>query len=459
MAKRFTIDDWQQRLNKLNQPLLIIEKRKEDKKEVFTLQCYKCGGTFDADRRALKTACLLREKGKYQINWCPICNRRNVVKGINDVATLRKDLIQYFDDFEDSQKYGIGNHERVRLRCPVCKQTKMSQVCDLCAKGFHCDYCNDNVSLGEKIIRNLILQLPIKEYDFEFTDSWTQSKRYDCFFKYDNKKYLIEVDGEQHIKNTSWSSKEWQNQNDSLKSKLAQDNGFHLIRIKAYKTDFDYIKQSVLESKLSELFDLSEIDWNVICKQTVTSRNVEIVEYYMSHKTMLIKDMAEHFHVSQPTLTRTLEKLTKIGMCDYSREKVFLNGRKTCVENRIKDNISFTVFSPSKENLGTFKTASECLYELKEELVGIGLEKRTLSTILYQGSSFKGYTFVYENGLYNYHKDKHPNLFVMCELYNNGLSIKEIAIKMNISTAKVYKNVIAGANMGICNYLGRNKIL
>jgi very-short-patch-repair endonuclease len=338
MARRFTIDDWQQRLNKLNQPLLIVGKYKQGKKEIFTLQCYKCGVSFEADRLSLFTACNLREKGKYQTNWCPICNKKKIRRGINDVATLRKDLIKYFDNPNDAEKYGIGSHARVKLRCPICNQPKTLQVCDLCSKGFHCDYCNDNVSLGEKIIRNLILQLPIEEYDFEFTDSWTQNKRYDCYFMYDNKKYLIEVDGEQHIKNTSWSSKEWQNQNDLFKTKLALDNGFYLIRVKAYKTDFDYIKQSVLESELSEIFDLSKIDWNVICKQTVTSRNVEIAKYYKEHEDMMLKDIAEHFHISYPTLTSTLRKMTQLGICDYSKEKAFKNGRVQCGKNRAEKN-------------------------------------------------------------------------------------------------------------------------
>lgn len=330
MARKFTIDDWQQRLNKLKQPLIIIDKRtqKNSKRELFKLQCYKCGGTFEVDRKAIKTACILREKGKKDVNWCPYCNDHRILKGFNDVATIRYDLMKYFVNKQDAENYGVGSNTRVLLICPKCKQTKTIRIADLCAHGFHCDYCNDNVSLGEKMIRNLLLQLPIEDYDYEFTDKWTLGKRYDVWFVYQGVNYLIEVDGEQHIKNTSWSTKEWQEKNDALKTKLAKKNGFELIRIKAYKTDFEYIKQNILKSQLGKIFDLSNIDWEKILNQTITSDNLLIAQYYREHPNLMMKDIAEHFHISYPTLSHTLEKMAQIGVCDYSKEKTFRNGRR-----------------------------------------------------------------------------------------------------------------------------------
>ena len=71
---------------------------------------------------------------------------------------------------------------------------------------------------------------------------------------------------------------------------------------------------------------------------------------------------------------------------------------------------------------------------------------------LFNGENYKGFRFVYENGLYEYHKSRHPYLFEMCDLFNNGKSVKEIALMRNISTTKVYASLIAGTNMGICSY-------
>lgn len=451
-GKRYTVDDWQQRLNSLNQPVLIVGKHKQGKKEIFKIQCYKCGGIFAADRRALHTACNLRELGKKKVNWCPYCNNKRCLTGVNDVATLRKDLLKYFVNPEIAREHGVGCHIRVKLRCPECKQIKTLQLSDLCSKGFHCDYCNDNVSLGEKMLRNLIVQLPIEEYDFERSEPWSQNKRYDVYFVYKSIKYLIEVDGEQHVKDTSWSAKEWQRENDNLKTTLALQNGYELIRIKAYKTDFDYIKRSILESRLSDLFDLSDIDWNLICKQTVTSRNIEIAEYYMEHKGITMMEMASHFHVSTPTIQSALKKLSKIGLCEYSKEKVIKNALNYRKEQMVKDNTPFTVYAPDGTNLGKFKSGNECYRIMKDTFDSIDLKRRQLSDIIFKGDEYKGYKFIYDNGLYQFHKEHHPQLFVACELFDSGVSIREISEKMNSNTSTIYKYLIAGKNMGICTY-------
>lgn len=337
MARRFTIEEWQNRLNEIQQPLVIVGKyrQKESKKEIFTIQCYKCGGIFEATRYSIRSACDSRMQNPQISNWCPICHGSQIIRGINDVASLRPDLVKYFVNQEEAQKYGTGNPARVQLRCLECGQVKQARIADLCRYGFHCDYCNDNVSLGEKIVRNLILQLPIDEFDYEFVDAWTQNKRYDAYFLYRKVKYLIEIDGEQHIKNTSWSTEEWQGENDLLKTDLALKNGFRLIRIKAYKTNFEYIKKNILNSELSKIFDLSHIDWDIICKQTVTSRNLEIAKYYQEHEGIMIKEIASYFHVSTPTVTSSLRKLSMVGLCDYSKEKAFANGRKRNGQNMV----------------------------------------------------------------------------------------------------------------------------
>lgn len=89
---------------------------------------------------------------------------------------------------------------------------------------------------------------------------------------------------------------------------------------------------------MSNIFNLDKIDWDVICKQTVTSRNIEIAEFYNKHENMMLKDIAKHFHISQPTITKVLAKMSYLGMCDYSKEKAFKNGRIQNGKNMIRKN-------------------------------------------------------------------------------------------------------------------------
>ena len=334
MARRYTIADWQQKLNALNQPLIVVNSRKENGKEIFSIQCCECNNIFEVDRKAISTACILRKNNIYTTRWCPICNKKKCVEGLNDIATVRKDLIEYFVNPEDAKKYSVGSHAKVLLKCPDCGNEKTSVVSNLCTNGFSCNYCSDNLSLGNKIMRNLCLQLPLDEYDFEFTDIWTQGKQYDCYFSYNNIKYLVEIDGRQHFMDTDWATKEQQEQNDLLKNYLAQKNGYKIIRIKACKSNFDYIKENILKSELSEIFNLENINWDIIYKQTITSMDIIIADYYMSHKDLFLKEIANYFHISYPTLKKALQKMTKIGLCDYSKEKSFKNAMRLLKERR-----------------------------------------------------------------------------------------------------------------------------
>lgn len=318
-----SINEWKKRFSEVLPHIRILNdtRPKGTNADPFILYCDVCGGKFNANRKALQTAYYSRKNGKAKDNWCPICNGGYCSRGINDIATVREDLVKYFYNPIDATKYSIGSHKRVKLKCPDCGKSKFMAVCDLCSKGFSCDYCSDNISFPNKICRNLILQLPVEKFDFEFVDVWTENKRYDCYFRYNNIDYLIEIDGEQHTKDTSWSTRQWQEENDKFKTTLAYNNGYELIRIRAYKSTFDYIKKQILQSKLSELFDLSNINWEEIYNKAITNANLEICNYYTEHTDMMLKDIADHFHISMPTLSSTLNKLSQLGLCNYKKHQ------------------------------------------------------------------------------------------------------------------------------------------
>jgi len=60
--------------------------------------------------------------------------------------------------------------------------------------------------------------------------AWAQNKKYD--FLLNDYNLIIELDGRQHFKQVSnWISPEKNKTNDELKNKLANDNGYTVIRI------------------------------------------------------------------------------------------------------------------------------------------------------------------------------------------------------------------------------------
>ena len=60
-----------------------------------------------------------------------------------------------------------------------------------------------------------------------------------------------------------------------------------------------------------------------------------VYDYYQEHEGIMIKEIASYFHVSMPTVTSSLRKLSMVGLCDYTKEKAFANGRKRNGQNMV----------------------------------------------------------------------------------------------------------------------------
>ena len=331
MSAKITLEEWNRRVQEMNPSARIVNSCTINGEDVYIIHCNDCGATYDVRSRLLKTAYSHRQKNtnKTQQKYCPICTRHRCYRGINDVATVRKDLLPYFVNIEDAKNYTPGSSHVALLRCPYCNKTRKMSLNQLSFQGFICKYCADSISIPNKMLRGVMLQLPVEDLKFEFSSGWSCKKKYDCYFIYNSKKYLVEIDGEQHIRNTEWSTQQVQQENDKLKSKLAKENNYNLIRIPAYDSDLNSIKGNILKSELATIFDLTHLKWDEIYKGTASNVNIEICNYYNEHKKeIMMKDMAKHFHICTRTLTLILQRMTKLGLCQYSQEESFINRGK-----------------------------------------------------------------------------------------------------------------------------------
>ena len=101
-------------------------------------------------------------------------------------------------------------------------------------KVHSCPMCSDGISYPNKFLRAFIKQLPITEYIFEYSPKWARNKRYDAYFIFDNKEYVVEMDGIQHTKTTYWSSYKEQKDNDVEKEYFAKNNGVNVVEPTVY---------------------------------------------------------------------------------------------------------------------------------------------------------------------------------------------------------------------------------
>lgn len=208
--------------------------------------------------------------------------------------------------------------------CPHCHYKKRVKINYLCKVGFTCPKCNDNISYPNKFGRELLSQLPVENVIYEYSPKWANKKSYDNYFEYKGNKYILEMDGKQHSDNIThiWkTSKEEQLQNDTIKTQLANEHNINLIRIDCYYSNLNYIKKSILNSELSQIFNLNNIDWDACDRFCKESFVIKIAKYWEEHPTYTNNMIADHFQVCRETARRTLNKARKLGLCNYVNNK------------------------------------------------------------------------------------------------------------------------------------------
>lgn len=264
-----------------------------------------------------------------------ICNVTKYCKIVcsqcNSLYFKRPDLISYIVDIEESKNHSYCSNSRIRVKCPFCGYESQITISGLTFQGFHCQVCGDNKSYPSKIISNLLKQLNVN-FISEYTPQWVLGKRYDFYFELEEK-YIIEVDGNFHyVDNTlSGQTKEQSQFIDDEKNKLAEENGIHMIRVECRKSNLQYIKNSILHTQqMTELFDLSYINWEECNEYAITSLQKTAADMWMMGYNL--KEIKIFTNLSLTTIRRYLKNCADCGLCNYDpmveKEKNYKN--KVC---------------------------------------------------------------------------------------------------------------------------------
>lgn len=271
--------------------------------------CTVCGQCFE---KMLTSPFISNKKSS-----CSVCANRVIVKGFNDVATTRPDLIKYFKNKDDVYKYGHGMTKILTFVCPDCRYEKEMKIEVLAREGFGCPCCGDGISYPNKFVRSFIRQLNLDNICFEYSPNWAKRYFYDCYFEYENKKYIIEVDGQQHFKKSSnfEMTLEEVQKRDKEKTVLAQGNGYILIRIDAQKSNKNYLSHQIKNSLLSKLFDLNLVDWEKCDLDATSNLAKEVCIYADETMPNKYKDVSQKFNLSEGTIRDYLKQGVKYGWC------------------------------------------------------------------------------------------------------------------------------------------------
>ena len=207
-------------------------------------------------------------------------------------------------------------------------------------KDFGCNRCSDGISYPSKFITALLSQLDVI-FKTEYKDEWTDGRKYDYFIK--DYKLIIEVHGLQHYKGgferANGRNLSEEQTNDKYKQKLAYQNGYsdsNYIVLDCRKSNVDWIRNSVMNSKLPQVlnFNESDIDWMFCDKCANNSRIIEICKMWNSGSYRNTEEIAQKLGLSRGTVIGVLNRGRRLNMTSYNGNNEVLVTLRQNAENK-----------------------------------------------------------------------------------------------------------------------------
>lgn len=327
---------------------------------------------------------------------CNVCcsASQKVLKGYNDIATTDPWMIDLGVSVEDAETHTHSSGKRIVVKCPHCEKEKEIVISSIYnEKSIGCS-CGDGVSYSEKFIISLLDQLNIQ---YIHDGYYIENKRYDFYLQ--DYRCIIETHGIQHYKQTTRKgnrvrSLTEEQRNDKYKKQLALNNGIDkYIVLDCRESNLEHIKNSIMNSELLNLFNLSKVDW-LKCEEFALSNQVEKVCEYWNNKEEweTTTDLANKFNLSITTIRRYLKQGYKLGWCtDYNPDDELKKAYKFAIKSTAKP---VKVFKSDKL-LGIYPSVSE-LSRQSEEIFGVKLSSSKIGLVCNgKRNHHKGFTFKY----------------------------------------------------------------
>ena len=388
----------------------------------YKYKCNKCGNENWIEESGLLSD---RQQG------CNVCcpNPQKIVLGINTIWDTDRWMCDLGVSEEDSKKYTSQSNKKITATCPDCGREKTITISNV----YKCHsigcICSDGISYPEKIMSSALKQLNIN-LKTEFSPKWCtytdykdknkiKTGKYDFLLDnvfIDGKQVIIEMDGGFHYIDNKMSgqTKEESEYIDNMKDKSALKNGYEVIRIDCRYSELRFIKQNILNSRLSKILNLNDINW-FKCEEFALSNRVKEACDLWNSGIKSTKKIGEIMRLGTSTVGTYLNKGSNLKWCDYNGKLVQTNNSK--LNNKqveiFKDYKSFGIF-PSCKELGIYS----------EELFGVKLDDSSISRVARgKQKTHKGFTFKYISNLSDEEKIKYNISNIECIKKENDNSI------------------------------------
>jgi len=322
----YILSRWDYELNKSSPKDIVYGSHGIDEKGYW----FKCldHPEHESEQKSIRIFAGFKEGSSLNCNQC------------NTIAVTHPHLVKYFINKEDSTKYSAWANMKIAMKCPECDYEKDILITNLTDRGFSCPKCSDGVPYPEKFILNFIEQIKNINFKTQLTKTtfdWVNTYKYDFYLFSIN--CIIETHGIQHyedVKRWKMSLKDIQD-NDFDKEWLAKENSIkNYIILDCRKSDMEWIKNSIMNSKLPKLlnFKEEEIDW-LTCHEYACSSKIKETCDLWNDGTKSTLEIAKNLKVNKGTIVRYLKQGIKLGWCDYDpieeRKKNVINIKVICL--------------------------------------------------------------------------------------------------------------------------------
>jgi hypothetical protein len=298
---------------------------------------------------------------------CPKCfpkeGTTDTIAYVNDIFTTNKELYDLLHNKNDGHKFKENSKEKTYFDCPSCGKLLYKTIQVVNKQGLVCEKCSDGISYPEKFITEILNQLNI-EYVREFSPEWIKPKFFDIQFNFNNQKYIIEVDGAFHFNNNKMNntSKEETQLIDMYKQNIAKDHGYIVLRIDANYSNsskrFEYLKNSLENSELKYLLNLTNIDY-IKCNQVANKSIVVLIAQDWNNNVRDYDFLINKYKCSRNTVTRLLNRASESNLIKETKKEIreiniknahikIANKRRN-VGNKVLCNETKEVFNSYKE--------------------------------------------------------------------------------------------------------------
>lgn len=288
---------------------------------------------------------------------CPFCSGRLPIKGETDLWATHPELATLLKNPEDGYNVSYGSGKKVWWICPNCGEELHKTVSNVVNKGLSCNNCSDMFSFPNRFMNNLLRTIRI---DFE-PEYIIKGCKYRYDFYIPLLSCIIEMHGRQHYEEWGKSGKSLKEtqENDKNKYEWAINNGIDkYIVIDSRNSSASFIKNNILNSDLSKIINLNDINWNIVAENSFKSVMHTIKDLYIGGYK--VSNIAEQLKISTTAVIKWLHKATKLGLCEYTPDKGFLNDERKVILVNTKEIFNSISDASRQYNISVADISATC---------------------------------------------------------------------------------------------------